>query len=59
MGWLTVISSILTLTIKLFDLWIDHDRERTKRKKEALNEALDAIENSDVSSLNRAIGRMR
>ena len=59
MGVIQIIGSILAIAIKLFDLWYDKNEEKRKRNKEALSEAIEAIDNNDVSKLNAAIGRMR
>ena len=59
MAWLQVVGTLLAFAFEIFKLWRDKDAERIKIKKEALREGVDAIGNSDISALNRAIERMR
>ncbi len=59
MNLLIAIVTALKLALGIFELWRERDLEKRKRRKDALKEALDAVDNHDSYALTRAFGRMR
>lgn len=59
MSWLQVIGAVLTIGVKLFALWFEANEETKRINKEALEDAIKAIDSRDNSKLNAAIQRMR
>ena len=58
MGILQIIGAILTLAMGLFNLWREKDVVVKAIKKEAMKDAMDAIDAGDSAALGRAFERM-
>jgi len=59
MGVLKIISGIVIIIVKIVGIWISNNTEKNAQNKEAIREAIEAIDKRDTSKLNRAIGGMR
>lgn len=53
-----LILTLLQFAIKVFDLWREKDKEKAQAKKELLHDGLEAIKESDISSLNATIDKL-
>ena len=49
---------VFTFGIKLFDLWNEKDKELAAKKKRILNDGLKALENNDLSGINKFFDRI-
>lgn len=59
MGILQILGAILTLAMELFKLWRERDEDLKAIKKEAMKDAMDAIDAGDSAALSRSLERMR
>lgn len=55
MNWVTLITALLTLILKIWDAIHEHNKEKKKAKTEALQSGVRAVIDRDASRLNAAI----
>lgn len=59
MDWLTALKFALSLFMKLANLWMEKNEEKSKAKKEALNVALEGLDKRDPSLINLGLSRFK
>lgn len=59
MDWITGIKYALALFFKLANLWVEKNSEKSKAKAEAINEAIQGLDQRDPSAITAALDRFR
>lgn len=57
MGWVTGVVTFIKLIAKLIDLWSERDKERKKKKEEAISEVREGIKKRDPSRITSGFDR--
>jgi len=57
MGWVQLAASVVALIVKVFDMLVDRNKERKRKKKEALKEVTDGIKKRDISRVTSGFDR--
>ena len=59
MDWITGIKFAIALFMKIADLWVEKNAEKSKAKAEAIHEAIQGLDKRDPSAVTASLDKLR